>query len=483
MLTRWGRYFILICSLVYFFVFRNGTYFKSCITSTLNGIELFGNSNGYHFLMFHKKEYNQRQNNLFRLLRQVQPSCDLNFVILLGKRNIKRSRDIEFNKDTDVRYFIGRNIPKEIYILENRNDTSSEVLIFTNQSSEMIQKSIFYTFAIEQIETVLRQRYDNINQSMVCLWQKTIDNNDDKADDIFVKEQPDHLFAFISSSFGVGEKRVMQLGYLTEMLRLIKSENEIRLLRQITKAVGEIFNEIMSWRITDRRIHVNQIAMFFEFKCKQLGGSGSIAFRPVINNGNSIKNRPHTSIDQMSTLKSTDWIMLDAGCLVNGYATDITRTWPLSGIAKLRNNYLDIYKTVLAAYNDCLSACHKGTSFETLDSLMLRSLSKGLKKLQIISDENLSYNETRELVRKFCPHYVGHHIGMNVHDSPSLHSGITFEPGMVITLEPGIYVPLGANFAPVSYHGISVRIENMILITKNGAEVLTSAAPIFKPLE
>ena len=72
---------------------------------------------------------------------------------------------------------------------------------------------------------------------------------------------------------------------------------------------------------------------------------------------------------------------------------------------------------------------------------------------------------------------------MNVHDSPSLHSGITFEPGMVITLEPGIYVPLGANFAPVSYHGISVRIENMILITKNGAEVLTSAAPIFKPLE
>ena len=187
MLTRWGRYFILVCSLVYILVFRNnGTYFKSCITSTPNGMELFGNSNGYHFPMFHEKEYIQRQNNLFRLLRQVEPSCDQNLVILLDKRNIKRSTDIDFN--TDIRYFIGRNIPKEIYILGNRNDTSSEVLIFTNQSSEMIQKSNFHTFAIEQIETVLRQRYDNINQSMVCLWQKTIDNNDDKADDIFVKE-------------------------------------------------------------------------------------------------------------------------------------------------------------------------------------------------------------------------------------------------------------------------------------------------------
>ena len=430
-------------------------------------------SNSHQFQMFDEKEYVARQNNLFRLLRQVQPLCNQNLVILFGKRNIKRSRDInyEFYQDTDIRYFIGRNVPNEIYILDDIN-TSSEVLIFTNQSSEHSSHS----FKTGQMETVLQQRYESGNQSMLCLWHKTIDSENNNI--IFEKQQFTYLFSLISSS-NVNKKQVMHLGFLVEMLRLIKSKNEIRLLRQTSKVVSEIFNEIMSWKIIDR-IQVNQIATFFEFKCKQFGGSGTIAFTPVINNGQSVKNRPHSSMKRMSSLETTDWLMLDAGCLINGYSTDLTRTWPLSGIAKLRINHLKMYEIVLTAYNECLKACHRGESLETLDNLMLNSLSKGLQKLGIIP-ENLSRDEMRDSVRKFCPHYVGHHIGIDVHDAPSLHNRITFEPGMVITLEPGIYVPLGSNFAPVSYHGVSVRIENMILITETGAEVLTSTAPLFQP--
>ena len=191
MLTRWGRCFVLICSLIYIFlyIFRNNNlFFKSCIHSTSSLMNLFSNS--HQFQMFDEKEYVARQNNLFRLLRQVQPLCDQNLVILLGKRNIKRSRDInyEFYQDTDIRYFIGRNVPNEIYILDDIN-TSSEVLIFTNQSSEHSPHS----FKTGQMETVLQQRYDSGNQSMLCLWHKTIDSENNNI--IFEKQQFTYLFS------------------------------------------------------------------------------------------------------------------------------------------------------------------------------------------------------------------------------------------------------------------------------------------------
>ena len=483
MISRWGKCFMILCSLAFLWVQFFGDHKCKKNKNILNtSLALFGNK-VYHLPKFDEREYLSRQNKLFRLLRRIQKSCDDNLVILLGNRNIKRSRDINYNffQDTDVLYLTGQNVPNEIYVLENINNNKSDsVLIFTNGSSEVTHQrpSNSRTFTMDQIETVLREKY-NRNQN-ICLWYKTYD-----ADDIATAGKQDltnQLITFTMAGetrHGAKEKRVMHLGYLTEMLRLIKTRNEIQFIRQISKAVSEIFKEIMTWRVKDQ-IQVGFISSYFEFQCKRIG-SATMAFRPVINNGHGVKNRPHTSMKHMSSLESTDWIMFDAGCHINGYATDVTRTWPLSGKVKLNINYMNLYKIVLSAHESCLKECRReGGSLETLNDVMLNSLSKGLQKLYIIP-ENLSPNKTREIVQEFCPHYVGHFIGLDVHDAPSLHTGITFQPGMVFTLEPGIYIPLGADFAPKSYHGLSVRIENMILITETGAEVLTSTAPIFQP--
>lgn len=427
---------------------------------------------------FNEQEYTKRQGNLFRLLNHVDKSCNENIVVLLGKTVTKRSFDInyEFFQDTDILYLTGQKAPNEVYILEYLN-TTNHVLVFTNQSSEMIPQAInshTHIYQFNEIKHILRNRYSQNNT--MCIWHKSYgDNNDQK-----IKEIVDNiLFAHDST-----QRKVIELGYLIEMLRLFKTDSEIRLIRKASEMIGQIFKEIMKWNIDPgNRISASFLSSYIEFRCKVMGFE-AMAFSPVINHGRQsvMNNAPHSSMGKSESFESTDWIMLDAGCHFAGYATDITRTWPLTSLGEQRKPYVEIYNIVLSAHADCLTKLSKPApvTLQTLNDVMLTSLSNGLQKLGIINS-SLSANKKLELVRKFCPHFVGHYIGLDVHDSPSVHTGLAIQPGMVFTLEPGLYVPLGIKYAPLRYHGINVRIENMILMTKTGTEVLTSAASTFKP--
>ncbi|XP_066926558.1 xaa-Pro aminopeptidase 3-like [Clytia hemisphaerica] len=415
-------------------------------------------------LGFQRREFKLRQQNLFNLLQHVtsNKSCDQNVVFLLANRNQKRSHDInyDFYQDRDALYLTGRNEPNEIIVLEKyRHKNSIGNLVFTRgvKTSNNIQQNVTL-FTLTDVETVLKARY---KYHHTCFWYK-------KSFHPVINNHTHSLLEIASRD--VKETIVSELGYFVQMLRLIKSREEIWILRRAAKVVSEIFKEIMNWKFD--QISSKYISSYFEYRCKLMGGE-NIAFSPVVSTGKSIQNRPHTSTNVNKMLLSGDWVMFDAGCQFNGYATDITRSWPISGRLGPDPRSM-IYRIVQSAHDELLMRCRVGVSLEMLHESMLNFLSEGLQSLSLIL-KNLSSNETRTHVRKFCPHFVGHHIGLDVHDTPSLHSGIPLQVGMVFTIEPGIYISLGADFAPKEYHGISIRVENMILMTSKGAEVLTSA--------
>jgi Xaa-Pro aminopeptidase len=165
------------------------------------------------------------------------------------------------------------------------------------------------------------------------------------------------------------------------------------------------------------------------------------------------------------TINDGDIVLADCGAEYHYYASDLTRTYPANG--KFSGPQREIYQLVLNAQNEAIAMMKPGVSWRDVSARADSILEEGLFKLGIINEK-----ERKEL-RKFFPHGLGHPIGLDVHDVYSL----TMEPGVVYTVEPGIYVPENADGVDPKFFNIGVRIEDDVLITPEGHAILTVEAP------
>lgn len=180
-------------------------------------------------------------------------------------------------------------------------------------------------------------------------------------------------------------------------------------------------------------------------------------------------------------LQDGEMVLIDAGCEYGGYASDITRTLPVNG--KFSAAQLDIYKLVLDAQVQCINAARVGATWTELNALADLTMLQGLQRLGF-DIVNSSKNSRRRLVMDdVCPHGVGHWLGIDVHDIGSktvVADGVNqprrFEAGMVLTVEPGLYLSATDKRIPERYRGIAVRIEDDVLVTADGPVVLTANA-------
>ncbi len=173
-----------------------------------------------------------------------------------------------------------------------------------------------------------------------------------------------------------------------------------------------------------------------------------------------------------SELRDGDLVLIDAGCEYQGYAGDITRTFPVSG--KFSKAQREIYDIVLASEYKALEILGPGSSMQAATEGAVRVMIAGLVKLGILSgDVETLFSEQAH--RPFFMHGLSHWLGMDVHDVGhygSVDRSRTLEPGMVITVEPGLYIAPDAD-VPEAYRGIGIRIEDDILITADGIEIFT----------
>ncbi len=181
-----------------------------------------------------------------------------------------------------------------------------------------------------------------------------------------------------------------------------------------------------------------------------------------------------------AVLKTGDLLLIDAGCEVDGYASDVTRTFPVSG--RFTDSQREIYQAVLDAQRAAIAACKVGELVTAPNHAARKVLSEHLIKLGII-DSTMDEPEGPDGVGLWFMHGIGHWLGLDVHDVGVYNiddSSRVFEAGMVITIEPGLYFASWRTDVdvPETYAGIGVRIEDDILITNDGPVNLTEACPV-----
>ncbi|KAG2463684.1 XPP3 aminopeptidase, partial [Polypterus senegalus] len=239
--------------------------------------------------------------------------------------------------------------------------------------------------------------------------------------------------------------RVRPVRSLVHSLRVIKSPAEIEIMKNAGKITAQ-----------------------FDYECR-IHGANFLAYPPVIAGGNRSNTLHYVSNNQM--LKDDEMVLLDGGCELSGYVSDITRTWPVNGRFSLPQ--AELYQAVLDVQKACLGLCSPGVSLDNIYSLMQTLIGQKLKELGIVGKKSKDHDIYRA-ARQYCPHHVGHYLGMDVHDTPEVSRSQTLRPGMVITIEPGIYIPEDDGSSPARYQGLGVRIEDDVVITESGPPLVLS---------
>jgi Xaa-Pro aminopeptidase len=215
-----------------------------------------------------------------------------------------------------------------------------------------------------------------------------------------------------------------------------------------------------------------EISSLFEFLCK-VEGAQRMPYPQVVAGGNNACTI-HYSNNNKKVFEG-EMVLMDAGCDFHGYVSDITRTWPIGG--KFTEPQREVYEHVLEAHQKCLELCVEGATLRDIHKTSVTLLSRALSKLGIVQ------KSTRDVImqglyKPYYPHSIGHWLGMDTHDVHTVSAIKPFEVGTVLTVEPGLYLPRNNQEIPAQYRGIGIRLEDDILVTSDGPDVLSGALPI-----
>jgi Xaa-Pro aminopeptidase len=253
--------------------------------------------------------------------------------------------------------------------------------------------------------------------------------------------------------------------------RLRKSPAELKVMRRAARISAEAHRHLMRVCRPGRR--ESELESEFLHHCATQGARWQ-AYQPIVGGGSNACVLHYVS--NQAELRDGDLVLVDAGCELDGYASDITRTFPVNG--RFSPAQRALYELVLEAQAAAIAEARPGNRWNATHEAALRVLTKGLLALGILSGK-LGRLLKDEAYKPYYMHRTGHWLGMDVHDVGSYKregQWRTLEPGMVLTVEPGLYMP-ATEAVPEPYRLIGIRIEDDVLITEDGNEVLSAAAP------
>ena len=256
-----------------------------------------------------------------------------------------------------------------------------------------------------------------------------------------------------------------------DAMRLIKDDHELKLMREAATISSGAHRRAMNVTRPGWHEYQTEAELLHEFlRC----GAQAVAYPSIVASGPNACVLHYRDNDRQ--MADGDLLLIDAGCEFRGYASDITRTFPVNG--KFTGPQKDIYELVLASQLACLDVVKPGTEFHAYHKAAERVLAQGYIDLGLCKgtlDEVLE-NGT---FKQYYMHRAGHWLGMDVHDAGLYQvkgASQSLVPGMVLTVEPGTYIRPADN-VPEHFWNIGVRIEDDVLVTASGHENLTAAAP------
>jgi len=258
---------------------------------------------------------------------------------------------------------------------------------------------------------------------------------------------------------------------LLDEMRLVKDGHELGLMRRAGLISAGAHRRAMQYARPGRHEYEVEAELLHEFR---RGGSQAPAYSPIVAGGANACVLHYVANDQ--PLTDGDLLLIDAGCELDGYASDITRTFPVNG--RFAAAQKDVYELVLAAQSAAIAEVRAGKPWDAPHEAAVRVLARGFIDLGLCQGPLDAVIESGDY-RRFYMHRTGHWLGMDVHDCGDYkRAGVwrTLEPGMVLTVEPGCYIRPGDG-VPRHLWNIGVRIEDDVVVTADACEVITSAAP------
>jgi Xaa-Pro aminopeptidase len=258
---------------------------------------------------------------------------------------------------------------------------------------------------------------------------------------------------------------------LLDEMRVIKDAQEIAVMRRAAEISTAAHRRAMRASKPGIGEFAVEAELMHEFRRH---GAQAPAYTPIVASG------AHACVlhyvDNANVLRDGDLLLIDAGCELDGYASDITRTFPVNG--RFSAAQREVYELVLAAQEAAIAQVKPGSAWNAAHDAAVEVLAQGFIDLGLI-EGSLEQALESESYKRFYMHRTGHWLGLDVHDAGDYKRDGEWRglvPGMVLTVEPGCYIRPGPG-VPEAYAGIGVRIEDDALVTADGCEIITHAAP------
>lgn len=266
--------------------------------------------------------------------------------------------------------------------------------------------------------------------------------------------------------------KFIDLRVILSELRLIKSEAEVNLLQKACDISARAHLQAMKHCQVGMREYEIEATLLYEF---YRHGSRYPAYTPIVAAGKNACILHYTRNNEL--LKENELLLIDAGAEYEGYAADITRTFPING--KFSAEQKAIYELVLAAQMAAIEQAIPGSTWDGMQKSILKVLIEGLIDLKILKGNPQTLLETKAFA-PFYMHNSGHWLGLDVHDVGDYQVNEQWrklKPGMVFTVEPGLYFAHDNHQIAPQWRGIGVRIEDDVLVTADGVRILTAGVP------
>jgi Xaa-Pro aminopeptidase len=399
--------------------------------------------------------------------------------ILIGGRLVTRSADSQFpfRQDSDFWYLTGFDHPNAIALL--RTDGGPEYTLFVEPRDPDAETWTGFRPGVEGATRDHEADEAHPNQEFLTRLPDLLAGakrvyhmlGRDAAIDAKIVETCESMR--LRSRLGrVPPEAVVDPRAIVHEMRLYKEPAELDLMRRAADISREAHGDAA--RLAHPGAFEYELEAALEYAFRRRGARGP-AYTSIVGGGANATVLHYVRNDQK--LREGEVVLIDAGCELAGYASDVTRTYPIGG--RFGAAARAVYDVVLAAQEAALASCRPGITLPEIHDLAVRSLTEGLVGLGVLSG-GIDELVAKEAHRRFYMHQTSHWLGLDVHDVGTYRKdGVArrLEPGMVFTVEPGLYFAPSLDGVDPRFLGIGVRIEDDVIVTAEGCEVLTAAIP------
>ena len=423
--------------------------------------------------MIGRKEFSRRRKQLMRMMG----SDSIAIIPTAPMRTRNRDVEFPFRPDSDFYYLTGFAEPEAVAVLVPGRG-HGEYLLFCRERDPQMETwtgrragtagaveswdadDAFPISDIDDILPGLLERCDRVFYTM----------GNDPAFDRRILEWVNRLRQGGRSGTRAPDEFI-SLEHLLHDMRLYKSRSEVRVMRTAAKVACSAHRRAMQACRPGMHEYEVEAELLHEFRRAGM----EPAYPGIVGGGENGCILHYTATN--SELLDGDLLLIDAGAEYDCYASDVTRTFPVNG--RFSDAQSALYEVVLAAQLAAIKKVVPGNHWNDPHTAAVRVLTRGLIKLGILKGKPAELIR-QEAYRRFYMHRTGHWLGMDVHDVGDYKVGgewRVLEPGMVLTVEPGLYIPAGSRSVARKWWNTGIRIEDDVLVTKDGHEVLSAAAP------